>query len=153
MSGFVTSIFSLFLIFTIACALVSDRRFHRVERYLFSLIFASVLFTSLVGWLGGNPCPELVLPEGVEDGEHTFDEVMTEAMKTGVTQALCSEFSLSPEDFVLTLSDVDKSTHLPNLVTVVLQGKGIFQDTRRIEDYLKQKGGFRDVRVSIRLDT
>ena len=61
------------------------------------------------------------------------------------------EFSLSEEDFILTVSQVDETTHYPSSVAIELQGKGIFCDTREMEKYLKEKGGFQDVRVRVRL--
>ncbi len=151
MSSFVSTFFALASIFTIACALVSDKRFLRVERFLFSLIFTSVMFFSLSSSLQNGKLPDFSLPEGSNAHEHAFDEIIADTVKAGLAQAICSEFSLSAEDFTLTVFDLEEKTHLPRAVAVVLQNKGVFQDTRRMEEYLKEKGGFRDVRVSIRL--
>lgn len=152
MSQLVFTIFTLSVIFTVACALVSDRRFWRVERFLFSVIFSAVIFTSLASLLSEEKFP-LLSPEVESEGTPLFDEVILSSLKRGLEEALMEEFSLRAEDFTLTLSMVDASTHLPTEATVVLQNKGIFQDTRRMEAYLKEKGGFFNVRVSIRLDT
>ena len=153
MSVFVITVFSLSVIFTIACALVSDSRFLRVERFLFSLIFASVLFSFFATFFREGEFPEAIPNIGGEGGENTFDTVMAEAVRTGLQEALKSEFSLSEEDFELTVSEVDGSTHLPSAVTVILKNKGVFSDTRRMEEYLREKGGFTDVRISVHLRT
>ena len=150
MSSLILTIFSLAVIFTIGCALVVDKRFLRVERFLFSLIFASTIFTSLAPYFKGESMPSLV-PEGTVEGERVFDTVMTEAMERGLCEALIEEFSLKTEDFSLTLSKVDTKTHLPTRADVVLRNKGIFTDVRAMEAYLKEKGGFSDVSVSVQL--
>ena len=150
MSVFLLTIFTLSVIFTVACALVSDKRFLRVERFLFSVMFSAVIFSSLASLLNGDGFLSL-LPEENTAEEHLFDEVILSSLARGLEEALIEEFSLRREDFTLTLSDIDESTHLPRAVVVTLENKGIFQDTRRMEEYLKEKGGFRYVRVNLRL--
>ena len=151
MSQFSYTVFSLAVMFVIALALVSDKRFLRVEKMLFSLIFASVIFSSVSSLLRDGNLPDYSLPDGVVEENHAFDELMVDAVRRGVCEALKTEFSLSEEDFELTLSMVDEKTHLPGCVVVVLKNKGVFADTRGIEEYLKERGGFSDVRVNIRL--
>lgn len=152
MSKLIFTIFSLSVIFSVGCALVSDKRFLRVERFLFSLIFASTIFTSLATLFQEGEAPELV-PEVTYENEGIFDAVVLEALERGLREALIQEFSLREEDFHLTLEEVDEKTHLPTSVVVVLKNKGILSDVRTMEEYLKEKGGFSNVRVSIHLGT
>lgn len=149
MSTIIYKIFSLSVIFAIACVLIPDNRFARVCRFLFSLIFASVIFSAIASCFTGQT-PDFPTPD-VEMGENAFDEVVREAMKEGWEEGLMQEFSLSADDFTLTLSEVDPTSHLPTFASVILRGRGVFTDTRQMEEYLKEKGGFANVRVSIHL--
>ena len=151
MSLFSNTVFSLAVIFTIALALVSDRRFLRVEKFLFSLMFTSVFISSLISLWHSGEVPDFSSMEGVVDEDKSFDALMADAVRRGLIESLKEEFSLSEEDFILTVSQVDEKTHYPSSVAIELQGKGIFCDTREMEKYLKEKGGFQDVRVRVRL--
>ena len=151
MSLFSNTVFSLAVIFTIALALVSDRRFLRVEKFLFSLMFTSVFISSLISLWHSGEVPDFSSMEGVVDEDKSFDALMADAVKRGLIESLKEEFSLSEEDFILTVSQVDETTHYPSSVAIELQGKGIFCDTKEMEKYLKEKGGFQDVRVRVRL--
>ena len=152
MSEFLVTVFGLSVIFALACALVSDKRFLRVERFLFSVIFSTVIFTSLAGLLKTENIP-MPFPDGTAEESHLFDEVILSSLKRGMEEALREEFSLGEEDFEMTLSEVDEQTHLPRTIVVVLKKRGIFSDIGEMEEYLKEKGGFQNVRVSVRLDT
>ena len=151
MSSFSNIVFSLALIFTIALSLISDRRFMRVEKFLFSLMFTSVMISSLFSLWHGGELPDFSWEDGVVEKENTFDILMADAVRRGLVESIKKEYSLSEEDFTLTVSQVDEKTHYPTSVAVELRGKGIFCDTREMEEYLKEKGGFKDVRVRVRL--
>ena len=151
MSGFAISLFSLAVLFSVACALIYDRRFVRVERFLFSVIFTSVLFSSLFSALTDGPLSQPTLPDGAVGEESTFDEMMAQAVQRGTEEALRSAFSLAEDELILTVSEVDTKSHLPTSVSVVLYGRGTLKDTRAMEQYLKEKGGFRNVNISIHL--
>ena len=91
------------------------------------------------------------LPDGAVGEESTFDEMMAQAVQRGTEEALRSAFSLAEDELILTVSEVDTKTHLPTSVSVVLYGRGTLKDTRAMEQYLKEKGGFRNVNISIHL--
>ncbi len=150
MKQLIYNVFSLCTIFALGGALVSDKRFLRVIRLLFSLIFASVIFVSLGNMLMGDMTLDFPSFEGELPDEGLFDDIIKEASREGLVLALCEEFSLAREDISLVLNEKTEEEHTYG-VSLVLSGKGVFADTRAIEEYLIE-GGYRDVRITLSFD-
>lgn len=152
MKELIYNVFSLCTLFSVACALIADKRFEGILRLSFSVIFSSVIFLSVGGVLSGEaPLPEYTPPE-LSELPSTFGELMREASKEGLVRSLCAEFSLSEEDFTVEFDEAQRGEYLPRGVKITLHGKGALADYRAIENYLYE-GGYESVRIRLSLDS
>ena len=152
MKDLIYNVFSLSCLFSVACALITDKRFERVLRLSFSVIFSSVIFLSVAQMLsGGVPIPEYTAPD-VSAQPSPFEEVLREASREGLVRSLCSEFSINEEDIEIVLGELQTGEMFPHEVTVTLKGKAALADYRAIEEFLYE-GGYRSVRIKLSLDS
>ncbi len=111
----------------------------RTERFAFGILLAASLIAPLSSLVAEVQSWDLLPSETLTPEDPLYQQVMEDAFKDGVTQAVCREFSLSPSCVRVTVKDFDPEQMRGQLV-VSLSGAAATVDHKAVKRFLEKEG-------------
>ena len=131
-------------------SLLAYRENDKTVRVAFSVVFIAALVLPLSGLIGGVTLDGIAFPKPPElSGENECEEVASEALLRGMSELLCSEFSIRSDKLRVEGEDFYFEKMRFGSVCLNLYGSAVFKDLSAIERFIKENFGGCDVKIKL----
>ncbi len=139
MQASMVTVFAVCAVLSLLSLLRAPSEVARTERFAFGILLAASLIAPLSSMIAEVKAWDLSPKEVVSADNPLYEQVMSDAFKDGIAQAVCREFSLPASCVRVTVKDFDAQT-MTGHVTVSLTGAAATADHKAVKRFLENEG-------------